>query len=101
MNANIITLAEAFTLIQGTRAGKHCFGATFTKKDGSLRTGSFKLGVTKGVKGVGLAFDPAAHSLLSVCDLNKVSATDTGHRFINLKTLQTVTIKREVFTVQG
>lgn len=67
-------------MIRGTR-GK-LFTVSFIKKDGSLRRMNARLGVSKGVKGVGLKFDPSAHGLITAFDLQK-----KAHRMINLDTL--------------
>lgn len=59
------------------------FSATFIKKDGSVRRMNARLGVSKGVKGTGMKYDPVKKGLITVFDLKK-----NAHRMINLKTLQ-------------
>lgn len=68
-------------LINNTSNGK-IFSATFIKKDGTLRTINCRRGVSKGVKGVGMSFDPLSRGLLTVFDMQK-----KGFRMINLDTL--------------
>ncbi len=100
--ANIITLAQAFTLMNSTE-GK-TFGATWTKKNGETRTGSLRLKVRKGVTGAGLSYDPAAHGLMCAFDMNKTNRK-TGEKgaflMLNLSGLQSITIAGEVYSVQG
>ena len=100
--ATIITLAEAFTLMNSTE-GK-TFGATWTKKNGESRTGALRLKVRKGVTGAGLSYDPAAHGLLCAFDMNKTNSK-TGEKgaflMLNLSGLQSLTVAGEGFTVQG
>jgi hypothetical protein len=64
------------------------FSATFVKKDGSLRKIQARRGVTKGVTGKGLSFDPLTKGLLPVYDMHK-----EGFRMINLNTLKEAKIK--------
>lgn len=58
------------------------FTATFTKKDGTTRVMNCRRGVTKGVTGVGLAYDPYEKNLLPVYDMQK-----GGFRMININTI--------------
>ena len=68
------------------------FNVIFIKKDGSLRSMNCRLGVKKGVKGIGLKFDPLLKGLLPVFDMQK-----NDFRMINLKTIQRLRIAgREV-----
>lgn len=48
--------------------GGTIFAATFVKRDGSIRTGTFRTGVRQGVNGVGLAYDPKERGNLIVWD---------------------------------
>ena len=68
-------------LINNTSDGK-IFSATFVKKDGTLRTMNCRRGVSKGVSGKGMSFDPLSKGLLTVFDMQKKS-----FRMINLNTL--------------
>lgn len=58
------------------------FTATFIKKDGTTRVMNCRRGVTKGVTGVGLAYDPYEKNLLPVYDMQK-----GGFRMINIDTI--------------
>ena len=73
------TRVEKF--LDATKGGK-IFSATFEKKDGSIRTINCRRDVKKGVKGVGMSFDPMSKGLLVVYDMNR-----KGFRMINLETL--------------
>ena len=71
------------------------FSATFVKKDGTLRVMNCRRGVSKGVTGVGLTFNPSEKQLLGVFDMHK-----DQHRFINLQTLQRIQAGGQVYEVQ-
>ena len=71
------------------------FSATFIKKDGTLRVMNCRRGVSKGVTGVGLAFNPSEKQLLGVFDMHK-----DQHRFINLQTLQQIQAGGQVYEVR-
>jgi len=75
--------------------GDRIFTAEFIKKDGSVRRMSCRLGVRKGVTGVGMAFDPISKGLLPVYDMQK-----QAFRMINLSTLLTLTANGETFINQ-
>ena len=77
---------EMARIIRSYRGG-HIFGVEFVKKDGSIRKMSCRHGVHKGVKGVGLKYDPLAKGLISVFDVNS-----DGFRMINADTLRCVNI---------
>jgi hypothetical protein len=61
------------------------FSVQFIKKDGTVRDMVARLHVKKGVKGVGLAFNPFEKGLLPVFDMQK-----QAFRMINLKTIKRV-----------
>ena len=64
------------------------FSCKFIKRtDNTIRTGTFRTGVQKGVTGKGLLFDPKAKRLLSVYDMSIQQ-----FRFINLNDLIEATI---------
>ena len=63
------------------------FGCTFIKKDGSIRTGSFRLGVKKNLTGIGQAYNPEESCNLIVYDMNK-----RGYRTIPLDRVISFTI---------
>lgn len=77
---------EALKLLKSTRG--RIFSAEFVKKDGSLRKINARLGVKKGVKGKGLAYNPADYGLMVVYDMQK-----KAFRTINIKTLRKVKFK--------
>ena len=71
------------------------FSAVFTKKNGERRKMLCRLGVKKGVKGVGLRFKPQDKGLMTVFDIHK-----GGHRFINLMTLERLRIRGNEYHVK-
>jgi len=71
------------------------FSVDFYKKDGSLRKMKARLGVTKGVKGVGLRYDPLARGLLPVWDLDK-----GAFRMINLTTIRRLKVNGQEYHFQ-
>lgn len=74
---------------------KRIFGALFQKKNNELRTGSFKIGVTKHLQGGNLKYNPSDYDLIPVFDMNK-----RAYRMINLKTLIELTIKGERIEIE-
>lgn len=74
---------------------KKIFNVTFIKKDETKRVMNCRYGVKKGVKNVGLAFDPVKKELMVVFDVDIARAQkelgnyqpSTCYRMINLKTL--------------
>jgi hypothetical protein len=62
--------------------GNKIFSVTFIKKDGSTRRMVARLGVRKGVKGVGMSFSPSEKNLMVVFDMHK-----RAFRMINLETI--------------
>jgi hypothetical protein len=87
-----INKTKAQELIHDTN-GK-IFRAKFTKKDGSLREMVCRLGVRKYVNGVGRNFNPSDYELIGVFDMQK-----DGHRMINIKTLQALTIQGKEYKI--
>ena len=67
--------------MEATKSGK-IFSVTFEKKDGTIRTMVARRGVKKGVKGVGMSFNPDTKNLFVVYDMQK-----KGFRMVNLNTL--------------
>ena len=70
------------------------FSIIFIKKNGELREMTARTGVTKGVNGKGLKFDPIARGLLPVYD-----AANDGYRMINLETVKAIKIKSNQYVV--
>lgn len=61
--------------------GKY-FSVVFTKKDGSARRMTARLGVKKGLKGKGMNYDPDDKGLMVVWDVQKGE-----YRMVNLSTI--------------
>jgi len=76
----VVTESEAVRLMKGTK-GK-LFSVVFEKrtKPGVTRRMVCRLGVRKGVTGQGQAFDPAAHSLMTVSEFVTNPDTTRGQR---------------------
>ena len=87
-----ITKEHAEKLIKSTNGA--FFSVQFVKVDGSLRDMTCRLGVAKGVKGVGQAYTPADYDMLTVFDVQK-----DAHRMIRLDTLRRVTVDGKTFAV--
>jgi len=73
------------------RAGDTFFSVHFIKKNGDLRKMVCRLNVKKGVKGVGMSYNPVEKGLLCVFDVQK-----EGFRMINLDTIQHIQIRGNV-----
>lgn len=91
-------------LIRQRCADGKIFSVTFTKRTTSeQRTMAARLGVTKGVKGVGHKFDPKSHNLLCVYDINKLEAgmgEKGAFRMINLETVTYLSINGDEYKVE-
>lgn len=70
------------------------FSVVFTKKDGSDRKLTGRLGVSKGVTGVGLKFDPKSKGLLPVFDMQK-----EAYRMVNIETVKGVQVNGKFYVV--
>ena len=86
----IIAPSEVIKMVNNGRI----FGATFIKKDGTIRVMNCRRGVSKGVTGEGLKFNPQDKQLLGVFDMQK-----NQHRFINLQTLSQIRHGGQVYEV--
>ena len=73
--------------------GKY-FSAVFIKKDGEKRFIHCRIGVKKGVKGVGLSYNPDERNNIIVKDRQK-----DGWRTINVDTLESLKISGEEYSV--
>jgi hypothetical protein len=83
-------------LIERASSGRF-FTVEFIKRTtGELRVMTCRLGVSKGVTGKGMAFDPASKGLLPVYDVQT-----QGYRMINLSGLRAVRMDGERFTFEG
>lgn len=84
------TIVKGFSkqeLLKEISDGQICT-MTFVKKDGTIRVMNGRVGVSKGVKGVGHKFNPADKGLLQFYDIQS-----QGHRFVNINTLLSVKAK--------
>ncbi len=89
-----INALEAYKKIRNS--GGRIFVATFVKKDGSTRAIVAKRGVQKNLTGKGLRYSPESKLLVNVFDMKK-----NDYRMINLKTLITLWMGRNVYHVTG
>lgn len=79
------------------------FGVTFTKRDGTLRDMTCRIGVTKHLKGGELPYDPVEKGLLPVFDMNKVDPKTNQkgcYRMVNLKTLKEIRCNGTTYKIQ-
>lgn len=90
----LVNITEAIDLMESTN-GK-IFSAIFIKKDGTERHMNCRVGVTKGVKGIGRKFNPSEKGLFGVFDM-----ASKGFRMINLETLKSLQIEKETYIVEG
>lgn len=89
-----ISRKQAIDLIN-TNGRKQTVGVTHIKKDdGSIRIGSYKVGVTKGTNGKGLNYNPKEKKLIPVYDMNE------GFRMIWEDGIQQVRTNRQVYDVE-
>jgi hypothetical protein len=94
-NNMTITRAEAAKLIRDYDSSK-IFSVTFIKRtDGTVRTLTGRKGVSKGVTGVGMAFDPLDKGLVCVFDMIK-----DAHRMINLETIISIKLEKIEYQVK-
>jgi len=83
-----VDLAGAIKVIKQRKTTGLWFGVSCVKKDGKLRKFCARGKVKKGVKGVGLNFDPNSKGLLGIWD-----AFVRDFRFINLNGVTEVRTK--------
>lgn len=72
--------------------GSNIFSVVFTKKNGDLRKLTGRLGVKKGVKGVGKSYDVADFNYLTVYEMSKKQ-----FRTINFNTIRELTFKGNTY----
>ena len=89
-----VQLLGAFKRIQQTDG--QIFSARFVKKDGTVRDMVCRLGVKKGVTGVGMAYNPFDRNLVPVYDMQKGE-----FRMINMNTIQFLKMGGEVVYVSN
>jgi hypothetical protein len=90
---NAITIQEGVDKIKALPAGS-IYSVTFIKKDGTERLMNSIKGTARGVKGVGLSYDPAEKGLLPVYDLQQARKDPANPgkawRSINLTTIKKI-----------
>ena len=70
---DIINDKTAFEILEATRAQGTIFRVTFVKRTtGEVRNMRARLGVKRGVTGVGMAYKPAAKKSFRMIDLNSI-----------------------------
>lgn len=98
-----ISIQEGVDKIRSLPAGS-IYSVTFTKKDGTVRLMNSIKGTQRGVKGVGLAYDPASKGLLPVYDMQlaKKDPANPGKawRSINLTTIQKIKCEGEEYIIK-
>jgi len=93
---NNITKKEAIERL--ARTNGRVFNAVYTtRKSGAMCQVNARLGVRKGVKGVGRSFDPASKGLLGIYKMGRGG----GHRLLNLRALHSVTVDGEKYTISN
>jgi hypothetical protein len=70
------------------------FTAEFRKKDNTIRTMNCRIGVTKGVTGSGMNYNPSIKGLKPVYDMQS-----HDWRMINLDTITRLTIEKKTYQV--
>jgi hypothetical protein len=90
---NFISKVAAVELINKTQ-GK-IFTAEFRKKDNTTRVMNCRLGVTKGVTGTGMAYNPSLKGLKPVYDMQAKE-----WRMLNLDTITRLTIGGQNYLVR-
>jgi hypothetical protein len=75
--------------------GEKIFTITFIKKDGSVRVMNARRGVKKGVKGVGMSYNPTEKDLVVVFDMQK-----EAFRMVNAKTVLEIKADKEHYKVE-
>ena len=78
------------------------YSVTFVKRDGSVRVMNSVKGTQKGVTGEGLKFDAEERGLVPVYDLQlarKGEPENKRWRMINISTVQSMSIGKEIYSV--
>ena len=87
-----ISKVQARDLIKAS--GGKIFTARNIKKDGTERALNCRLNVTKGVKGVGMRYNPDDYNLITVFDMKKQE-----FRTLNLETVYQIDFQHERYEV--
>ena len=77
-------------LIRKIVSGGKIFTVTFTKKNGEKRVMNARTGVSKGVTGKGMSYNPVSKNLLAVYDMQK-----RDYRMINCNTIEEIKVLGE------
>lgn len=96
----MISKDKAIELIESTQG--QFFSVQFTKKDKTVRQMTARLGVRKGVKGVGRRYNPKDYGLIGVYDVNKLEEGKDekgAFRMINVNTLNWIKVGGKVYMV--
>lgn len=83
-----MTDAEATREIKRLLGRARVFGCEFTKRNGEVRRGSFRLGVARGLTGEGPRYDTDSYGNIIVWDMNK-----GGYRTIPLRRVHHFTVR--------
>ena len=106
-----ITLSAAWNLIEDTRSQGTIFNVSFIKRTtGEERTMRARLGVKRGVTGVGMAYKPSEKNLIACYDVQKaqemkslglddVAAAKKSYRMIDANTITMLAVSGESYTV--
>ena len=106
-----ITLSAAWNLIEDTRSQGTIFNVSFIKRTtGEERTMRARLGVKRGVTGVGMAYDPKSKNLIACYDVQKaqemkslglddVAAAKKSYRMIDANSITMLAVSGESYTV--
>ncbi len=108
----LINNKQAFELIESTRAQGTIFTATFHKRTtGEVRKMNARLGVKRGVTGVGMTYKPSEKNLIACYDVEKakemkaqglddVAAAKKSYRMINLEGIISLAVSGQSYTVE-
>lgn len=97
----IINQLQAKELLNNLKNGT-IYSVKFTKKDGTERLLNSIKGTKKGVKGVGLNYDPSSKNLIPVYDLQlKRNGVEESKcwRMVNTSTLKEVHVEKDVYKI--
>lgn len=89
-----ITKVVAVELIN--KSGGRIFTVTYKKKDNTIRVMNCRLGVKKGVNGVGMSYNPTLKGLKPVFDMVK-----NEFRMLNLETIKRLSINGQDYIIES
>ena len=108
---DIINDKRAFEILEATRAQGTIFRVTFVKRTtGEVRNMRARLGVKRGVTGVGMAYNPKSKNLMACYDVQKaqemkaqgldeVEAAKKSYRMINLDDILSLKVGGVAYSV--